>query len=160
MPILSNFFGKKRTQNHPQCLSGLSRALFPTTFLEIAVYNYLFMCVVSTPVNGIKRKLWERCITHLTLFLGRGCRAVNNLNSEFGGRGADLAITLFPQTRNFTPLCLSSPSCINGCRRNTIGGNSSMDTSPIQGSIASILSLFMVWKPEIILGLMSHLART
>jgi len=37
--ILSNFFEKKRTQNHPQCLSGLSRALFPTTFLEIAVYR-------------------------------------------------------------------------------------------------------------------------
>ena len=39
VPILSNFFEKKRTQNHPQCLSGLSRALFPTTFLEIAVYR-------------------------------------------------------------------------------------------------------------------------
>ena len=38
VPILSNFCEKKRTQNHPQCLSGLSRALFPTTFLEIAVY--------------------------------------------------------------------------------------------------------------------------
>ena len=25
-------------KSHPQCLSGLSRALFPTTFLEIAVY--------------------------------------------------------------------------------------------------------------------------
>ena len=36
--ILSNFFEKQRTQNHPQCLSGLSRALFPTTILEIAVY--------------------------------------------------------------------------------------------------------------------------
>ena len=39
VPILSNFFEKKRTQNHPQCLSGLSRALFQTTFLEIAVYE-------------------------------------------------------------------------------------------------------------------------
>ena len=39
VPILSNFFEKKSTQNHPQCLSGLSRALFPTTFLEIAVYT-------------------------------------------------------------------------------------------------------------------------
>ena len=28
VPILSNFFEKKRTQNHPQCLSGLSRT-FP-----------------------------------------------------------------------------------------------------------------------------------
>ena len=37
VPILSNFFEKKKTQNHPQCLSGLSRALFPKTFLEIAV---------------------------------------------------------------------------------------------------------------------------
>ena len=37
VPILSNFFEKKRTLNRPQCLSGLSRTLFPTTFLEIAV---------------------------------------------------------------------------------------------------------------------------
>ena len=37
--ILSNFFEEKCPQSHPQYLSGLSRALFPTTFLEIAVYN-------------------------------------------------------------------------------------------------------------------------
>ena len=37
--ILSNFFEEKWTQNHPQYLLGLSRALFPTTFLEIAVYK-------------------------------------------------------------------------------------------------------------------------
>ena len=37
--ILSNFFEKQWTQNHPQYLSGLLRALFPTTFLEIAVYS-------------------------------------------------------------------------------------------------------------------------
>ena len=36
--IFSNFFEEQSTQNHPQYLSGLSRALFPTTFLEIAVY--------------------------------------------------------------------------------------------------------------------------
>ena len=35
--ILSNFFEEKWPQNHPQCFSGLSCALFPTTFLEIAV---------------------------------------------------------------------------------------------------------------------------
>ena len=35
--ILSNFFEKQWIQNHPQYLSGLSRAPFPTTFLEIAV---------------------------------------------------------------------------------------------------------------------------
>ena len=37
--ILSNFFENQWTQNRPQYLSGLSRALFPTTFLEKAVYT-------------------------------------------------------------------------------------------------------------------------
>ena len=37
--ILSNFFEEHWTQNHLQYLSGLSHALFPTTFLEIAVCN-------------------------------------------------------------------------------------------------------------------------
>ena len=37
--VLSNFFEKQWTQNHPQYLSGLSRTLYPTTFLEIAVYK-------------------------------------------------------------------------------------------------------------------------
>ena len=32
VPILSNFFEERRTQNHPQRVLGLSRALFPTTF--------------------------------------------------------------------------------------------------------------------------------
>ena len=40
--ILSNFFEEQPTQNHPPYLSGLSRALFPTTFLEIAVYYRAF----------------------------------------------------------------------------------------------------------------------
>ena len=35
--ILSNFFEKQWTQRHPQYLSRLSRALYPTTFLEMAV---------------------------------------------------------------------------------------------------------------------------
>ena len=39
MPLdLSNFFEEQWTQNHPQYLSGLSCALFPTTFLEIAMW--------------------------------------------------------------------------------------------------------------------------
>ena len=37
--ILSNFFEEQWTQNRPQYLLGLSRALSPTTFLEIAVYE-------------------------------------------------------------------------------------------------------------------------
>ena len=36
--ILSNVSEKQCTQNQPPYLSGLLRALFPTTFLEIAVY--------------------------------------------------------------------------------------------------------------------------
>ena len=35
--ILSNFFEEQWIQNHPQYLSGLPLALFPTTFLKIAV---------------------------------------------------------------------------------------------------------------------------
>ena len=37
--ILSNFSEEQCPQSHPQYLSVLSRALFPTTFLEIAVYS-------------------------------------------------------------------------------------------------------------------------
>ena len=37
--VLSNFFEEQWTQNHPQHLSGLSRTLYPTTFLEISVYK-------------------------------------------------------------------------------------------------------------------------
>ena len=39
--ILWNFFEKQWTKNHPQFLSGFSRALYPTTFLETAVYIML-----------------------------------------------------------------------------------------------------------------------
>ena len=37
--IVSNFFEKQWTPDHPQYISGLSRAFYPTTFLEIAVYS-------------------------------------------------------------------------------------------------------------------------
>ena len=40
--ILSKFFEEQRTLNHPQYLSGLSHALFPYTFLEIAAYDFEF----------------------------------------------------------------------------------------------------------------------
>ena len=39
LAIVWNFFEKQWIKNHPQYHSGLSRALFPTTFLEIAVYR-------------------------------------------------------------------------------------------------------------------------
>ena len=41
--ILSNFFEEQWTKTHPQHLSGLSRALFPTTFLKIAVYTVVII---------------------------------------------------------------------------------------------------------------------
>ena len=37
--ILSNFFDKQSTQNHPQYFLGLSHAIFLTTFHEIALYT-------------------------------------------------------------------------------------------------------------------------
>ena len=55
-PLLSffeiNFVWKTVTENHPQYLSGLSRALFPTTFLELAVL------IVSAKVRFIKIQNW------------------------------------------------------------------------------------------------------
>ena len=55
------------TQNHAQYLSGLSRALFPTTFLEIAVckcaYSFTFLSIKPTKgflqimLNGIRGKI-------------------------------------------------------------------------------------------------------
>ena len=39
VPILLNFSEEQWTKNHSQCLTGLSRALFLTNFLKIAVYN-------------------------------------------------------------------------------------------------------------------------
>ena len=41
--IVPIFFEEQWTQNHPQYLSGWSRALFPTTFLETAVYEMTHM---------------------------------------------------------------------------------------------------------------------
>ena len=57
VPILSNFFEEQRTQNHPQCLSGLSRALFPTTFLEIAVYDCCHLGHLDKVVQSEYRKI-------------------------------------------------------------------------------------------------------
>ena len=45
--ILSNFFGEQGRQNHPQYLSGLSGALFPTTFLETAVYSSIEVLLMN-----------------------------------------------------------------------------------------------------------------
>ena len=54
--ILSNFFEEQCTQNYPQYLSGLSRALFPTTFLEIAVY-------LAEAKNEALVRYFEKCLS-------------------------------------------------------------------------------------------------
>ena len=56
--ILSNFFEEQWTQNHQQYLSGLARALFSTTFLEIAVYSRLIPRVSLTGHLG-KMETWS-----------------------------------------------------------------------------------------------------
>jgi len=57
--IILNFREEQITQNHPQYISGLSRALFPTTILEIAVsVKHLFLLGKRThrhsfPIKGL-----------------------------------------------------------------------------------------------------------
>ena len=53
--ILSNFFEEQLIQNHLQYLSGLSRALFPTTFLEIAVYLYTHTLTLPSLISVYNR---------------------------------------------------------------------------------------------------------
>ena len=59
VPILSNFFGEQGRQNHPQYLSGLSRALFPTTFLETAVYKSYLSIYLSKVGELPAPRLWS-----------------------------------------------------------------------------------------------------
>ena len=62
--ILSNFFEKQWTQNHPQYLSGLSRALFPTTMYCVVP----FRCVTRAEWN--RDFLWQLFVS---LFKRRCC---------------------------------------------------------------------------------------
>ena len=59
--IFLNFFEEQSTQNHPQYLSGLSRALFPTTFLEIAVEGLIQGGAYCSAFYGISLAL-EFCV--------------------------------------------------------------------------------------------------
>ena len=71
--ILSIVFEKQLTQNHPQYLSGLSRALFPTTLLEIAVCGLCFvLCCSSHDRNLI-----------FSFFFLQLCRAIANYDNCF-----------------------------------------------------------------------------
>ena len=73
VPILLNFSEERWTQNHPQCLSGLLRALFPTTFLEIVVYLDLILLrfdltLISGACNrtGQFWQLYENLVANVT----------------------------------------------------------------------------------------------
>ena len=71
--------------NHPQYLLGLSRALFPTTFLETAVYDFLnqTMQTLTNSVTCVRsvwidvswvEDCWAFCIaTHIILIPRIGC---------------------------------------------------------------------------------------
>ena len=70
-------------------------------------------------------------------------RAVNTSNSGSGGpRVQATPVALFPQTRNFAPLCLSSPvykwvPATYCC----LGLNPAIDQHPVQGEVALLIGL-------------------
>ena len=57
LAIVWNFFEKQWIKNHPQYHSGLSRALFPTTFLEIAVFQQLKQIFLFPHYNNNDNKI-------------------------------------------------------------------------------------------------------
>ena len=59
--ILSNFFEEQWIENHPQYLSGFSRALFPTAFLEIAVYLYTHTLTLPSLISVYKQFSFKLC---------------------------------------------------------------------------------------------------
>ena len=60
--ILSNFFEERTTQNHPQCLSGLSRALFPYFFRHLSRSSCIYQRIMTfIPLEGFTNKI-NRCI--------------------------------------------------------------------------------------------------
>ena len=71
--ILSNFFEEGTTQNYPQYLSGLSRALFPTTFLGITVYKSLYFVHPSLELAPLFTGMQERSITYSVWFIFANC---------------------------------------------------------------------------------------
>ena len=72
---LLSFSEEQWTQNNPQYLSGLSRALFPTTFLEIAVnYNWdelldldIYLSFQTSTRTGAVQLLqsWTKVLRHI-----------------------------------------------------------------------------------------------
>ena len=76
LTILSNFFEEQCPQSHPQYLSGLSRALFLTTFLEIAV-NVL----LNNGVTETNDTIQGEYNANLSI-LGLHCDAMKNKNAN------------------------------------------------------------------------------
>ena len=65
--ILSNFFEKQWTLNYPQYLSRLSRTLFLTTFLEIAVYQFHYT-VLRVSIKNSSNKSTKSTFCFIFLF--------------------------------------------------------------------------------------------
>ena len=61
--ILSYFFKEQWTQNHPQYLSGLSGALFLTTFLKIAVCCKLLSANTIYCIELLLTTSWRQSMT-------------------------------------------------------------------------------------------------
>ena len=99
---------KSSVQNYPQYLSGLSRALFPTTFLEIAVYcvrqfSSRLTCKAACVCKGSSRfsqkktfslPIWIRVIIFLSVLLPwlaiEAANCMNGLGEELlGGEKAN-----------------------------------------------------------------------
>ena len=83
--ILSNFFEKQWTQNHPQYLSGLSRALYPTTMYCVAFCVAPFRCVTRAEWN--RDFLWQLFVSfkRRCCVMKGSCRGImqfNKIDSE------------------------------------------------------------------------------
>ena len=90
--IFSNFFGEQSRQNHPQYLSGLSRELFPTTFLETDVYSrvsikrdsFFELQILSSLVTLTPHEMSDRSVYGGTPIYGLGL-ILNNYSSSPNG---------------------------------------------------------------------------
>jgi len=89
--IHSNCFWKQCTQNHPQYLSGLSRALFPTTFLETSCISHFHISHNAPYLAPPTQILHKHCFQFL---LGRlRLRAVSLFSRSVAQNARDTKMT-------------------------------------------------------------------
>ena len=125
--ILSNFFEKQWIQNHPQYLSGLSRAVHPTTFLKIAAYLqgqyfqhfFPFVCNIFL----VYSLLWLYLLSMLSLLLF--LQSLPGFQSYKPGSLIPCRMT--GASRVFSYIVLTVPLYLSGC-------NSLVSVFPSDGS--------------------------